>query len=68
MDLTEKRLISLEEKFSYQDELVGELNLIVAAHEKVIHRLMTELQSLRESSDGGESSKRSAADDKPPHY
>ena len=63
----EERLIALEEKFSYQDQLVTELNKIVSDQQLTISQLIREVKGLSEMSEGGASA-RSLNDDVPPHY
>lgn len=67
--MEEARLINLEVKFTHQDELLNELNKIVAAQQIIIEKLqkdVRELQLMNAKSDvqGG----RSLKDDIPPHY
>ena len=62
----EKRLIALEEKFSYQDEIVNELNKIVADQQGTISFLVKEIKGLSEMANSGSSA--NSADEKPPHY
>jgi uncharacterized coiled-coil protein SlyX len=61
----EERLIALEEKFSYQDELVNELNKIVSDQQSTISFLVKELKGLSEMANSGSSNLK---DEKPPHY
>ncbi|WP_127718145.1 SlyX family protein [Halobacteriovorax sp. HLS] len=63
----EERLIALEEKFSYQDQLVTELNKIVSDQQLTISQLIREVKGLSEMNEGGASA-RSLKDDVPPHY
>lgn len=67
MNELEKRLVALEEKYSYQDELVNELNKIVADQQTTIGFLVKEVKGLSEMAGAG-SSNSISADEKPPHY
>ena len=70
MDSLEDRLVSLEEKFSHQDDLMSKLNIIIADQENVIGELVEavmEFKSAMGATDGG-MSVQNAQDDKPPHY
>lgn len=58
----EERLVSLEEKFSYQDELVNELNKIVAEQQTTIEFLVKEIKGLSALTAA------SSTNEKPPHY
>mgnify|MGYP001093295012 CR=1 FL=1 len=62
MNELEERLVALEEKFSYQDELVNELNKIVAEQQTAIEFLVKEIKGLSEQAATGSSN------EKPPHY
>lgn len=65
----EKRIIDLEVKFSFQEDLLAELNEIVTKQQFTIDKLQREMQviqSTMESGDGAEN--RSLKDDIPPHY
>ncbi|OUR97287.1 hypothetical protein A9Q84_13250 [Halobacteriovorax marinus] len=64
----EVRIVSLEEKFSHQDELVFELNKIVANQQEVIVELIKEVRSLGQLSNQDGSSMSGLKDDVPPHY
>ena len=62
---SEKRLIDLETKFMFQEELLSELNKIVTKQQITIDSLSRELKSVSEGL-GGDSS--NPKDEKPPHY
>lgn len=66
MNELEKRLISLEEKFSYQDEIVTELNKIVSDQQSTISFLVKEIKGLSEMASSGTSM--NLKDEVPPHY
>jgi len=61
----EKRINDLEVKFSYQDQLISDLNTIVAEQQRTIDSLIKLVRSLSEKDNlNGESLK----DERPPHY
>lgn len=68
--MDDKRITELEIRFSHQDDFLHQLNEIVIAQQKVIERLEKEMIDLKRSvnTEGGVSSTRTLADDKPPHY
>lgn len=61
--MSDERLNDLEIKFSYQEELLNELNKIVANQQMVIDKLVKEVKKLHEESEGDKS-----LQEKPPHY
>lgn len=68
--IEEKRIIDLEIKFSYQDDLLTQLNEVVTKQQSTIERLEKEILDLKRNvnasnSVGGVSSLK---DEKPPHY
>jgi len=68
-DPLEQRLIDLEIRFSYADDLLEVLNAQVARQQDQIDRLMAEVAELRrrrEDEPGG--GFRSLRDELPPHY
>ncbi len=68
-DPLEQRLIDLEIRFSYADDLLEVLNAQVARQQDQIDRLMAEVAELRRRRDdepGG--GFRSLRDELPPHY
>jgi SlyX protein len=66
----EKRITELEIKFSYQEELLVELNLIVSNQSLIIDRLVKEMHSIKitisEQKEGSEEV--NLSDEVPPHY
>lgn len=67
--MLEKRVIALEEKFSYQDDLVDQLNRIVTSQQLVIDKLQKDVLELKLSqTSGGNQGSRTLKDDVPPHY
>ena len=67
MNDLEKRLNDLEIKFAYQDELLNELNLIVAKQQKKNDDLTKALKAVSNKVSAG-SSNSLDKDEKPPHY
>ncbi len=68
MDDLEKRLTDLEVKFSYQDQLINELNMIVAEQGMEIDKLKKLTKSLNEQLTKGGDHNTSLENDRPPHY
>lgn len=66
----EQRLSDLEIKFSYQDDMLAELSLVIADQQKTIDqmRYMLEQMSEQQKKTSQEGQDRTPADDKPPHY
>lgn len=65
----EKRIIDLEMKFLFQEELIGQLNEIVTEQQFVIEHLKKEVAAIKSSTESTVSgSERSLKDDVPPHY
>ncbi len=63
----EQRLSDLEIKFSYQDDMLSELSMVIADQQKTIDQMRSMLESLSEQNTEAAQG-RSLADDKPPHY
>ena len=66
----EKRIVSLEEKYSHQDDLVSKLNQIVAEQDQTINILIQQVQSLSAIASSANSSSGGVnlSDEIPPHY
>jgi SlyX protein len=65
----EKRIIDLEVKFSFQEELLAELNEIITKQQFTIERLQRDMKALQSTMDSGDGAEnRSMKDDIPPHY
>jgi SlyX protein len=64
----EARLVELEVKASFTDDLVETLNTIVAQQQQQIDRLLREVQQLRRQSGEGPAAPRNLRDELPPHY
>jgi SlyX protein len=67
---TEQRLIDLEIKLSFQEDLIEQLNQVVVRHQQEIEALTRELLALRHSQghDNSAAGFRSLRDELPPHY
>jgi SlyX protein len=67
---TEQRLIDLEIKLGFMEDLVDSLNEVVARQQQQIELLLREVSALRLQQDegGGSPGFRSLRDDLPPHY
>ncbi len=70
--MTDERLINIEEKITFQEDLIEELNKTVFQQQQKLERLERmyvalagQVRSIAES--GGEDSK-SLANERPPHY
>ncbi|EQC49000.1 SlyX family protein [Bacteriovorax sp. BSW11_IV] len=68
MEELEKRLSDLEIKFSFQDEMLSEMSMVIAEQQMVIDHMKNIIRELSEQSTGGAQEGRTLADDKPPHY
>ncbi|EQC47183.1 SlyX family protein [Bacteriovorax sp. Seq25_V] len=70
MNELEQRLSDLEVKFSYQDDMLAELSLVIADQQKTIDqmRYILEQMSEQQKKSSQEGQDRNPADDKPPHY
>ena len=65
----EQRLVDLEIKFSYAEDLLDELNRIVARQQQHIDLLLREIARLRQQvDDSAPPAFRSLRDELPPHY
>ncbi|MEY4751895.1 MAG: hypothetical protein RIQ60_4109 [Pseudomonadota bacterium] len=70
-DAVDARLIELEVKASYADDLLDTLNRIVAVQQAQIDRLTREVAQLRQQAAEGQQANatpRSLRDELPPHY
>lgn len=67
--MIEKRVTALEEKYSYQDHLVDQLNRIVSGQQQIIDKLQKDVLELKLSlNSGSNQGTRTLKDDVPPHY
>ena len=66
---TEQRLVDLEIKASFTEDLVEQLNQVVIRQQQQIDALVAEVLALRQQSvDTGAPGFRSLRDELPPHY
>jgi SlyX protein len=65
----EARIMELEVKASYTDDLLEELNMTVYRQQQQIDALMNEVRQLRQQvPEGGQAAPRNLRDELPPHY
>jgi SlyX protein len=68
----EEKLIELETKFSYQEDLLSDLNAIVSRQQRQLDELITQMSGLKEqlqdAVERGPAEGREEQDEKPPHY
>ena len=68
----EEKLIELETKFSYQEDLLSDLNAIVARQQRQLDELISEISGIKEqlqdSVERGPSGGQEEQIEKPPHY
>ena len=68
----EEKLIELETKFSCQEDLLSELNAIVARQQRQLDELITQMSGIKEqlqdSAERGSAEGHEEQDEKPPHY
>jgi len=68
-DTIDQRLTDLEIKATYTEDLVEQLDKIIARQQQQIDLLLREVAELRQpSTDGGLATARSLRDDLPPHF
>ena len=68
-DTTEQRLTNLEIKATFTEDLVEQLDQIIARQQKQIDRLLREVTELRQPvPEGTLNTGRSMRDDLPPHF
>jgi SlyX protein len=68
VDPTERRLIDLEVKASFAEDLLEQLNQAVYRQQQQIEQLARELAELRQRIPDEGSTRPSTGDDQPPHY
>lgn len=69
--MNEKRIIDLEIKYMLQEDLLDELNKIVAKQQMSIDKLVKEVSLLKQQNGSKENTKslfEQLKDEKPPHY
>lgn len=66
---TDERLMALEIKSSYAEDLLEQLNQLVYQQQQSIDALLAEVSQLRrQMPEGGPSGERNLRDELPPHY
>ena len=66
---TNERLMALEIKSSYAEDLLEQLNQLVYQQQQSIDALMAEMSQLRrQMPEGGPAAERNLRDELPPHY
>lgn len=64
----ERRLEDLEIKFAFQDDTIQQLDLVIQEQANTIHRLTTELASVREQLKDTLGAEAPMEEQVPPHY
>jgi len=65
----EARIMELEVKASYTDDLLEQLNMTIYRQQQQIDVLINEVRQLRQQvPEGGQTAPRNLRDDLPPHY
>lgn len=65
----EARIMDLEVKASYADDLLEQLNMTIYRQQQQIDALINEVRQLRlQVPDGGQGAPRNLRDELPPHY
>ena len=64
----ESRIIELETKYSHQDELLTQLNLLVANQAMAIDQMSEKLKQLTEANSKSPMGSTNLKDEVPPHY
>jgi len=68
----EEKLIELETKFSYQEDLLSDLNAIVARQQRQLDELISEMSEIKEqlqnAVERGSTGGQEDQIEKPPHY
>jgi SlyX protein len=67
-ELTDKRLMELEIKSSFTEDLLEQLNQAIYRQQQDIDRLAREIGQLKLQAQSNGGTTRNAADDLPPHY
>ena len=64
----ESRITELEIRLALQDDLLDDLNQIIARQQQQIDQMRQDLRYMQERSSGQEQAGRSLLDEVPPHY
>jgi len=65
---TEQRLVEVEIKLSYTEDLLEELNLMVYRQQRQIDALIRQVAAMQQQAPDAGGAPRNAQDDLPPHY
>ena len=65
---SEQRLVDVEIKLSYTEDLLDELNLVIYRQQQQIDLLVEQIRLLRQQAPEAGSAPRSPQDELPPHY
>ncbi|HEY4664744.1 MAG TPA: SlyX family protein [Comamonas sp.] len=69
MEALEARVMDLEVKASYADDLLEQLNMTIYRQQQQLDVLINEVRQLRQQvPEGGQSAPRNLRDELPPHY
>ena len=69
LEQLESRVMELEVKASYTDDLVEQLNMTIYRQQQQIDALINEVRQLRSQvPEGGQGAPRNLRDELPPHY
>ena len=69
LEMLENRIMDLEVKASYTDDLLEQLNMVIYRQQQQIDVLINEVRQLRQQvPEGGGAAVRNLRDELPPHY
>lgn len=69
LEALEARVMDLEVKASYADDLLEQLNMTIYRQQQQIDALLNEVRQLRQQvPEGGQAAPRNLRDELPPHY
>lgn len=66
--MSEQRLVDIESKLAYQEDLIEKLNRVITAQQSTISTLEAAVKILAKNSRNPEAKHPGPADQKPPHY
>ncbi len=65
---SEQRLTNLETQFSFQEDAIDQLSMVIYRQQQHIDWLLQEVRRLGEQAPEGGSAPRNPQDERPPHY
>ena len=69
LEMLDARVMDLEVKASYTDDLLEQLNMTIYRQQQQIDALINEVRQLRQQvPEGGQGASRNLRDELPPHY